>query len=140
MADCAMRYDQALIVGLDATEMETLQLHASREGLSVTDAMADLVEFALSHKACEICQEEKEAHAEPCAISDMVGFTMNWATDGPYAGLNDADKLFVSSVMAMSLREALTVVIYKKMNKETQNVMEREDEGNGTGEHPFPVN
>lgn len=140
MADCAMRYDEALIVGLDATEMETLRLHASREGLSVTDAMADLVEFAIATKVDEILREDKEARGEPCRIPDMVGFTINWASAGPYADMNDDDIRFVESVMAMSLREALTVVIYKKSHKETHNVVERPDEGMGTGKPAFPVN
>lgn len=140
MAECSIRYDEALIVGLDATEIETVRLHASRNGLSVTDAFADLVERGIMSATDEILREEDEARGKPCTIPDMVGFTINWASSGPYAGLNETDIRFVEAVMAMSLREALTVVLYKKMNKETQNVLEREDEGNGTGEHPVSVN
>jgi hypothetical protein len=140
MAECSMRYDEALIVGLDATEIETVRLHAARNGLSVTDAFADLVERGIMSATDEILREEDEARGKPCTIPDMVGFTINWASSGPYVGLNEADIRFVEAVMAMSLREALTVVLYKKSHKEIHNVVEREDEGNGTGEHPFPVN
>ena len=135
-----MRLDGKLSVTLDATETDTVRLHAARNELSVTDAFADIVERGILSVQDDVVREEHEARGEHCVIPDRVGFTMHWATDGPYAGLNDADKLFVSSVMAMSLREALTIVSYKKMNKETQNVVEREDEGMGTGEPPFPVN
>jgi hypothetical protein len=139
MAECAMRHDEALIVGLNVTEMETLRLHASRNGLSVTDAFADLVERGIMSATAEIIREEDEALGKPCTIPDMVGFTINWASSGPYACLNDDDTRFVEAVMAMSLREALTVVLYKKSQKGIHNVMEREDEGNGSSEHPFPV-
>ena len=135
-----MRLDGKLSVTLDATETDTVRLHAARNELSVTDAFADIVERGILEVADEVIREGKEARGESCAVPDRVGFTMHWATDGPYAGLNDADKLFVSSVMAMSLREALTVVLYKKAQKGTQNVVEREDEGMGTGEPPLSVN
>lgn len=136
MASCAMRMDEALIVGLDATELETLRLHAEREGLSVTDAMADLVEYVLHTKACEICQEEKEARLCPDAVMGMVDIELKWPTSGPYAIFGEADKQFAASVLAMSLREALCVILYKKGYEGKYNVVEREDEGNGTGEHP----
>lgn len=119
MVDCAMRHDEALIVGLDATEIETVRLHASRNGLSVTDAFADIVERGILSVVDEVVQEEDEARGKPCTIPDMVGFTINWASSGPYASLNDADIRFVEAVMTMSLREALTVVLYKKSHKET---------------------
>ena len=140
MAETAMRLDGKLSVTLDATETDTVRLHAERNGLSVTDAFADIVERGILDVTDEIIREEKEARGEPCVVPDMVGFTLNWASTGPYAMLNDDDIRFVEACVAMSLREALTVVLYKKSQKGTHNVLEREDEGNGSGEHPFPVN
>ena len=140
MATCAMRMDKAFIVGLDAQELETLRRHAGREGLSVTDAMADLVEYVVHTKACEIRQEEKEARAEPCDSSDMVGFTINWAKSGPCAVFGDKERQYIASVMIRALCEALTVCLYKMSQKGVDNVLEREDEGMGTGEPPLFVN
>ena len=134
MATCTMRMDGALIVGLDAQELETLRLHAGREGLSVTNAMAGLVKDVLHTKASEICQEEKEARLCPDAVMGMVEIGLTWPKSGPYAIFEEADKQFAASVLAMSLREVLCVILYKHGFERKHNVLEREDEGMGTGE------
>lgn len=139
MAGCAMRTDKALVLMLDASEMETLRQHAKRENLSVTDAMAGLVEFAIHQRACEICQEEKEAVACPDASMGMVDVDLTWPTSGPYAIFTHDDKQFVGSVLAMSLREALTVVLYKRGFEGKHNVVERKDERDGTGNVVVPI-
>lgn len=135
-----MRLDGKMSVTLDATETDTVRLHASRNGLSVTDSFADIVKRGILSVVDEVIHEEKEARGESCAVPDMVGVTLNWASTGLYAVLNDDDLRFVEACVAMALREALTVVRYKKSQKGTHNVVEREDEGNGSSEHPFPVN
>lgn len=140
MAEIAMRLDGKMSVTLDATETDTVRLHASRNGLSVTDSFADIVKRGILSVVDEVIHEEKEARGESCAVPDMVGVTLNWASTGLYAVLNDDDLRFVEACVAMALREALTVVRYKKSQKGTHNVVEREDEGNGSSEHPFPVN
>ena len=140
MAETALRLDGKMSVMLDAIETDTVRRHAARNEVSVTDAFADIVERGILSVVDEVIHEEKEARGKPCAIPDMVGFTLNWASTGPYAMLNDDDIRFVEACVAMSIREALTVVLYKKAQKGTQNVVEREDEGMGTGEPPLSVN
>lgn len=135
-----MRLDGKMTVTMDATELDTVRLHAARNDLSVTDAFADIVERGILGAADEVIREESEARKDPFTIPDMVGFTLNWASTGPYAGLNDRDICFVEACVAMAIREALAVVLYKKSMKGTHNVLERENEGNGTGEHHVPVN
>lgn len=134
MAECSMRYDEALIFGLDIVEMDTLRLHARRNELCVTDAAADLMERGLQSVAEEILQEESSTSLSPDGLMGIVTCDIHWPTDGPYTVFEEADKRFVASVLAMSLREALTVILYKKAQEEKRNVMERSDEEDGTGE------
>jgi len=140
MAEVTSWLDGKYVVTLDATERQTLDLHMARNDLAGHDAFADLVERGILSIADEVIREEDEARGKPCTIPDMVGFTINRASSGPYACFNEADMRFVEAVMSMFLREVLRAVLYKKSHKEIHNVVEREDEGNGTGEHPFPVN
>ena len=140
MAEVAMRLDGKMSVTLDATETDTVRLHAARNELSVTDAFADIVERGILSVQDDVVREEHEARGEHCVIPDMVGFTINWAKSGPCAAFGDKEIRFIESVMAMSLREALTVCLYKMSQKGVDNVLEREDEGMGTGEPPLSVN
>jgi len=136
MAQVTVLGDVEYVVSVDATEADTVRLHAVRNELSPAGSMADIVERGFLDVQDEIVKEEQEARGEHCVIPDMVGFTINWAKSGPYAAFGDKEIRFIESVMAMSLREALTVCLYKMSQKGIDNVVEREDKGMGTGEPP----
>lgn len=140
MADVRYAGQRQFIVTLEVTEIDTVRLHGNRENMNTVAALSDLIDFALTHKACEICQEEKDVTPVPDSGMGLVDINLVWPTHGPYAIFNDDDKRFVASVLAMSLREALTVVLYKRGFEGKHNVVERGNEEDGSGESAFPVN
>ncbi len=110
MATCAMREDKALVVTLDAVELETVGMHGKRESLSVTDAMADLVEYVIGHKRCEICTEEKGADSCTDPSSGSIDVHLKWPKRGPYGYLDKEDQQFVADMITASLEDALSIV------------------------------
>lgn len=138
MVEFASGGSQGITVKFDVSEFDTVMMHAHREGLSADDALADLMEWALHQKACEICQEEKEATICPDAVMGLCEVSVKWPKTGPTVLFNNDDRQFVASVLAMSLREALTVVLYKKGFEGNHNVMERGDENNGSSKPVVP--
>jgi hypothetical protein len=119
MATADVMHDGKVIFALDPVEQDTVRLHSDRNSLSLSNALADIVERGLQSVAEEILQESADTTLCPDACMGMVTCSIQWPTDGPYCVFDEADKKFAASVLAMSLREALTVMLYKKMNKET---------------------
>lgn len=113
MAKCTMREDKAFIVCLDPIELETVGMHGKREGLSVTDAMADLVEYGIGHKQCEICQEEHEAVSCQSEEARTVGLDLRYPKKGPLALLSEAEREYLYSHIMAALGEGVTAIIIR---------------------------
>lgn len=113
MATCSMREDKALIVHLDAVELETVGMHGKREALSVTDAMADLVEYVIGRKCCEICQEESDAISCQSEKARIVGLDVRFPKVGPLSLLTDDEKEVVYARIMSALGDAVTMLLIK---------------------------
>ena len=138
MAECREQTDGSFVITLEDIELQTLQLHASREELCITDALVDQIEFALNHKVCEICLEEKQANTDGGEGNETCVVHVTYPKQGPFAHLDMMDRQFVASTLAMSLRESLTIILWKKMPKELRNELERVDENNGSSKPVVP--
>lgn len=132
MAKATYQFPGEYLLSLDPQEVGTLKMHGDRENLTFDEALADLTEWVLHQKACEICQEEKEATICPDAVMGLCEVNVKWPATGPTTLFNNDDRQFVASVLSMSLREALTVVLYKKVFEGKPNVVERGNEEDGT--------
>jgi hypothetical protein len=105
-------------VSLDAEEADMLDKHAELWGLSKEEAMADLVDFALA----SVVESKGPTDTGKLFADDKeyseVKLSIEWPETGPFGDMNESDKAFASSVLSISLREALTVILYKKIRKE----------------------
>jgi len=91
-------------VVLDEDETQAIHKHAVSNTLSESDAVADVVEYAIA-----MAGEETEV-----SVHESVRMVLLYPKSGPYASLTPKDKTFMESVLSMSLREGLCVVLYKK--------------------------
>lgn len=106
-------------VGLDEAEAERVDKHAQQWGLSVEQAIADLFEYAIGHME----DEQDRTNILPLFQDDKceqpITLDIHYPDSGPFSELSNADKQFLASVLAMSVREASVVILYKKMQKGT---------------------
>lgn len=113
MAKCTLRVDETFTVVLDAIEMETVGMHGKREGLLYVDAMADLVEYVIGQKQCEICQEEHDAVSCQSEEARVVGLELRYPKKGPLALLTDAEKEYIYSHLMATLGVAVTSILVR---------------------------
>ena len=113
MAKVSMREDTALIVSLDPVELETVDMHGKREKLSVTDAMADMVEYVISQKRREICQEEDDAVACQSEEAPAVGLDIKYPKEGWLSLLTDDEKDYLLSRLTEALGKGVTTLLIR---------------------------
>jgi len=111
MAKCTLEQDESFTVTLDGIEMETVGQHGKREKLMLTDAMADLVEYVIGQKRCEICQEENGAIACNSEEAHMVGLDIKYPKEGPLSLLTDVEKEYLMARLMDALREGVANVL-----------------------------
>ena len=113
MAKVSMREDEALIVVLDYLELETVGMHGKRETLSVTDAMADLVEYVIGQKRCEICQEEDDAVACQSEGAPAIGIDIKYPKEGPLSLFTHGEKEYLMARLRVALSEGLCALLIR---------------------------
>ena len=113
MAKVSMREDTALIVSLDPVELETVGMHGKREKLSVTDAMADMVEYVIRQKRCEICQEEDDAVASQSEDAPEIGLDIKYPKEGPLSLLTHSEKEYLTARLRVALSEGLCALLIR---------------------------
>ena len=113
MAKVSMREDTALIVCLDPVELETVDMHGKREKLSVTDAMADMVEYVISQKRREICQEEDDAVASQSEEAPAIGLDIKYPKEGPLSLLTHDEKEYLMAHLRVALSEGLCTLLIR---------------------------
>lgn len=113
MATCTFREDGAFIVILDAVEKETVGMHGKREGLSLIHAMADLVEYAIGQKRCEICQEENDAVSCQSEKARTVGLDIKYPKEGPLSLLTEAEREYLYSCLMEALGVGVTSILVR---------------------------
>ncbi len=122
------------------SEEDTIHRHADREGLSINDAMADVVEQKLAELNLSFAREEDESRGVVSFDAEQLSLLVSWPKVGPMTALDDEDKAFVTMMINVVASTVLTQIITAKVKKGIANVMERKDEGDGTSKSPFPVN
>lgn len=125
-------------VAFDEQEAERVDNHAKQWGLSMVQAVADLLEYAMGNIYADAGKPDILPLFQDDKCDEPIRPDIHYPKTGPFSTLSQADKQFLASVLAMSVREASVVILYKKMLKGTNNVMEREGKGNGTGEPIIP--
>jgi hypothetical protein len=113
-------------VSLDAEEADMLDKHAEMWGLSKDDAMADLVDFALASVVSSKGPEDTGPLFEDGQNYSEIHLAIDYPTTGPLGIFTPADKQFLASRLSIAMREAVTVILYKKMGKDKSDGMERQ--------------
>ena len=113
MAKCTLGQYERFTVTLDGTEMETVEQHGKRENLMLTDAMADLVEYVIAQKRCEICQEENEAIACQSEEARTIGLNIKYPKKGPLSLLTDSEKDYLLSRLMEALGKGVTGLLIR---------------------------
>jgi hypothetical protein len=113
-------------VSLDAEEADMLDKHAELWGLSKDDAMADLVDFALAAVVSSKGPEDTRPLFEDGQNYSEIHLSIDYPNTGPLGIFTPADKQFLALWLSTTMREAVTVILYKKMGKERTDGMERQ--------------
>lgn len=113
MAKCTMGQDLTVMVSFDKEEWETIGMHGKRETLSLVDALADLVEYAIGQKRCEICQEEHDAVECQSEEARTVGIDLRYPKKGPLALLSEAEREYLYSHIMAALGEGVTSILIR---------------------------
>lgn len=113
MVTCTRMEEKGFIVDLDAIELATVGMHGKRENLSIEQALADLTEYVIAQKRCEICQEEHDAVACPNEEAHTVGLELRYPKKGPLSLLNDAEKEYLMSLLMGALSRGVSILILK---------------------------
>ncbi len=127
-------------VCLGVSEEDTVRRHAERECLSIDEAMSDLVEQKLAEVALAFCREEDEARGVVSFDAEQLSLLVKWPNTGPMTALDDQDRAFVTMMINVVASIVLTQLITAKAKKGIKDVMERKDEGNGSGKPIIPFN
>lgn len=113
MAKCTLNDSDCFTVDFDSMEMETIGQHAKREKLMLVDALADLMEYVIGQKRCEICQEEHEAVSCQSEEARTVGLDLKYPKKGPLSLLTDDEKEYVMSCVMQGLGEGVQTVLLR---------------------------
>ena len=113
MAKCDMKEDLVVSLTLDDSEWETVGMHSKREKLALVDALADLIEYAVGQKRCEICQEEHDAISCQSEEARTVGLDLRYPKKGPLALLAEAEKEYLISHVMAALGEGVTAILIR---------------------------
>lgn len=113
-------------ISLDADEADMLDKHAELWGLSKEDAMADLVDFALASVVNSKGPEDTGQLFEHGQNYSEIHLSIDYPVTGPLGVFTDADKQFLASCLSIAMREAVTVILYKKMGRTKDDGMERQ--------------
>lgn len=128
------------VVQLDSVEAHTLNLHAARNGLILSDALADLIERGLACVAMEMEQEESESRNKHTEDSLTIMLHIMYPKEGPLSVFDGTEKGLVASLLLDTLDVAMHSIRHTRNMMEKLHVVEREDEGVGTGKPSIPVN
>jgi len=101
-------------VVLDEDETQAIHKHAVSNTLSESDAVADVVEYAIASLGDVVTFAAMAGEETEVSVHESVRMVLLYPKSGPYASLTPKDKTFMESVLSMSLREGLCVVLYKK--------------------------
>ena len=125
-------------VTLDRQEVETLRYHCQREQLSLDEGMEDIIELAMGRKLLEIRKEEEQASETHIEDSLTIMLHVMYPKSGPLSTFDGTDKGMVAALLLETLDVAVHTVMHSKRMEEMLHVMERKNEGMGSGESAIP--
>lgn len=106
-------------VAFDEQEMERVNNHAKQWGVSMTRAVEDLLEYAMGNIDADVGKTDILPLFQDDSCEEPIRLDIHYPKTGPFSSLSQADKQFLASVLAMSVREASVVILYKKIQKGT---------------------
>jgi len=110
-----------LSLSLIGPEVDFVEQHAKAFGMGFDDAVADIVEFGFL-KMGESCVSPALSEDESGMPDGFdISVTINYPKDGVWSNLTAKDRAFLQAMMNVSLREAITMVMYQRMSKGTPN-------------------
>lgn len=127
MDNIAMTSTGDYICELSEDEKGILLVVSRDRGTLPATVFRDTVEMAISRLACVACQRMKLNRRCPPDALPTVQVHVEWPDTGPFASFDVADKEFVGNILGMSLREALSMVMYTRQYTGDNNGMERKD-------------
>ena len=113
MAKCTMHQDESFLLQLEASEIETVGMHARRESMLLVEGLSDLVEYIIALKRCEFCQEEHAAVECMSEEARTVGLDLQYPKKGPLALLSEAEKEYLYSHIMAALGEGITSILIR---------------------------
>ena len=113
MAKCTLTGSDCFTVTFDYMEMETIGQHGKREKLMLVDALADLMEYVIGQKRCEICQEENDAVSCQSEEARVVGLDLKYPKKGPLSLLTDDEKEYIMSRVMEGLGQGVQTVLLR---------------------------
>jgi hypothetical protein len=119
MAEITESGKDVFTVAFDEQEAERVDNHSKQWGLSMTQAVADLLEYAMGNIDSDLGKTDILPLFQDDSCEESIRLDIHYPKTGPFAALLPADKQFLASVLAMSVREASVVILYKKMQKGT---------------------
>lgn len=127
-------------VEFDNVEWETVALHATREGIAYTEAVADMVERILSVLSGEFMHEEAESRRTHTEDSLTIMLHVMYPKEGPLSVFDGTEKGLIACMLLETLDLGVHTVRHSRNLMEKCNGMERKDEGVGACKPSIPVN
>lgn len=140
MAQVLSENNNVFTIGLDLAEMDTLRMHASREGLSLADAMADVVDGALALLSSSFVKEEADARRPHTEDSLTILLHIMYPKEGPLSVFDGTEKGLIATMLLETLDLGVATVRHSRRIMEISHELERKNEGMGSGVPAIPVN
>lgn len=138
MPEVMLTHTNGFDVTLDEDEMQTVLLHSTRESLTMANGLADLLERSFIDFAQALESEEFDNAKHHTDDSLTIMLHVGYPKEGPLSTFDGTEKGLIAKSLLECLDICIQAIKYNRHLQENINVVERKDEGMGTGESPIP--
>ncbi len=117
-----------------------LHSHAEANGISLSNALADLIEYGILNMKDTLVTESNPGYQSLGLHSSSFTTFVRWPTSGCHANLPPETKARIAKSLSATIAATLFKLLVEEGKGDTSNVMDADDQGTRPASGPFPVN